>query len=106
MPIRMIIPKLDRKLSANINIYTTSLAVMLDVIGITARRALDVNETVSQQTAFFSRECLHELNDIIVNEQTEVHERLLRDEIPKRWSKTSSVANLDAGWLIFFASFF
>jgi len=99
----VVLPELDGIFAADMNVHTAAGMVGFGVIGKLLWTVADGNEPVSQMPLFPAGKCFEKLNDFIVNEQTIVHGQL--PDIPRRRSKSSSVANSEAGRSIFPASF-
>ena len=105
MPVSMVFPELDGVFANDMNPHPATNAVGFDVIRIAAWKALNGHETVSQQALILARPCFEELNDFVVNEQTIIHWPLPSSGNFNRWSKSSSVANSEAGLSILVESF-
>ena len=100
VPVGVVLPILNCKLSTNVNVNRAAGIVGLSVIRMLARLAPNRDETVSQEHPLSTWKRLKKLNDIIVNEQPIVH-GLLRGPVFNRRSNSSSVANFSAGLSIF-----
>jgi hypothetical protein len=103
-PISVILPVLDGKLSANVDVNRASGIVSLCIIGMRARFTLESHESVSEKKPLPARKRLQQLNDLIVNEQPAIHS-FSPGPVSSRRSNSSKVANFPAGLSTFSDSF-
>jgi len=103
VPVGVVLPELDGVFAADVDVHAASRVVGFGVIGKFLRIIADGNEPVSQKPLLAAGKRFEKLNDFIVNEETVVHCQL--PDKPRRRSKSSSVANSEAGRSIFPASF-
>ncbi len=99
----MVLPELDGIFAADVNVHTATGMVRFGVIGKLLRTVADGDKPVSQMPLFPAGKRFEKLNDFIVNEQTVTHGQL--PDKPRRRSKSSNVANSEAGRSILSASF-
>src|SRR5277367_1968188 len=76
MLVGMVFPKLDGVFATDMNVNATASVVGFDIIGMAARKSLNVNEAVAQQPLILAGKGFKKLNDLVVNEETEIHWRL------------------------------
>ena len=103
VPVSVILSKLDSVFAADVDVHSATRMVGFGVIGKFLRIIADGNEPVAQKPLLTAGKRFEKLNDLIVNEQTVVHGQL--PDKPRRRSKSSSVANSEAGRSILSASF-
>ncbi len=103
VPVGVILPELDGISAADVDVHAAVGVVGFSVIGKSPWFIADSDEPVAQKTLLPAGKRFEKLNDFVVNEQTVVHGQL--PDKPRRRSKSSSVANSEAGWSIFSASF-
>ncbi len=104
MPVGVILPVLDGKSSANVDVNRATGIVRFSVIGMLARLSTNRDEPVSEKQPLSTWKRLEKLNDIIVNEQPVIH-GFSPDPVSRRRSSSSKVANSPAGLSIFLDSF-
>ena len=103
MPVSVVLPELDGVFAADVYVHASACVVGFGVIGKLLRVIANGDESVSQKPSLPAGKRFEILNDFIVNEETVVHCQL--PDKPRRRSKSSSVANSEAGRSIFSASF-
>lgn len=103
MPVGVILPELDGVFATNVYVHVAARVIGFGVIGKLLRIIADGDEPVSQKLLLPAGKCFEKLIDFIVNEESVVHCQL--PDKPRRRSKSSSVANSEAGRSIFSASF-
>jgi hypothetical protein len=103
--VRVILPVLDRKFFADVNIDGTPSIVGFCVVRVNARSPLNSDKAISQQESLLAWKRFEELNDLKVNEQPIIHSFLL-GPVFNRLSISSKLAKSFAGWSIFAESFF
>jgi hypothetical protein len=103
VPVSMVLPELDGVFAANVDVHAAARVVGFGVVGKLLRIIADSNEPVPQKPLFPAGKRFQKLNDFIVNEEPVVHGQW--PDNPRRRSKSSSVANSEAGRSIFSASF-
>lgn len=96
----VILPILDRKLSANMNIHPASGVVRLGVIGMVARLITNGDQPVPDQHPCSTRQGFKKLNDLKVDQQTIIHD-LPPGAVLNRLSNSSKVAKSSARLSIF-----
>src|ERR1039457_5522391 len=103
VPVGVVLPKLDGVFAADVNVHTAIRRVGFGVIGKLLRIIPNGHNAVSQNSLLIAGKRFEKLNDFVVSEEPVIHGQL--PVMPSRRSKSSSVANSEAGWSIFSASF-
>ena len=104
MFVGVILPEFDTVFAADVDIYPATNIVGFGIVGKFLRIIADCNEPISQKLLVTSGKRFKKLKDFVVNEKAIAHRQ--SPEGPIRRSKSSSVANSEAGRSIFSASFF
>lgn|GEM_PF-3018388 len=100
-PVGVILPELDGVFAADVDVHAAVGVVRFGVIGKFLWIIADGSEPVAQKPLLPAGKGSEKLNDL--NEQSVVQGQL--SDKPSRRSKSSSVANSEAGRSIFSASF-
>lgn len=104
VPVGVILPVLDGKFPANVDVNRAPGLIRLAVIGMRARLTSNRDKAVSWKESLTARKRFEKLNDLIVNEQPVIH-GFSSGPVSSRRSNSSRVAKFSAGLSIFSDSF-